>query len=89
MSGNRATVQCDITTLDLLQLYLLLLICPFSLFSFYFLLFLFLKGFRQVLPGVADMIPEVQIEGTFPDGTKLVILLRTLQQFIERIHNSI
>ncbi|KAL4221785.1 Urease [Mactra antiquata] len=29
-------------------------------------------GFRQVLPGVADMIGEVQVEGTFPDGTKLV-----------------
>ncbi|XP_052804290.1 urease subunit alpha-like [Mya arenaria] len=31
-----------------------------------------LLGFRQVLPGVADMIGEVQVEGTFPDGTKLV-----------------
>jgi len=29
-------------------------------------------GRRQVQPGVAAMIPEVQIEGTFPDGTKLV-----------------
>lgn len=29
-------------------------------------------GLRQVLPGVATMIHEVQIEGTFPDGTKLV-----------------
>jgi urease subunit gamma len=27
---------------------------------------------EQVLPGVAEMIPEIQIEGTFPDGTKLV-----------------
>lgn len=26
----------------------------------------------QVMPGVAEMIPEVQIEATFPDGTKLV-----------------
>ena len=25
-----------------------------------------------VMEGVADMIPEIQIEGTFPDGTKLV-----------------
>jgi urease gamma subunit len=24
------------------------------------------------MPGVAEMIPELQIEGTFPDGTKLV-----------------
>jgi urease subunit gamma/beta len=29
-------------------------------------------GRRQVLPGVPDMIAEVQVEGTFPDGTKLV-----------------
>jgi urease subunit gamma len=26
----------------------------------------------QVMDGVADMIPEVQVEATFPDGTKLV-----------------
>jgi len=26
----------------------------------------------QVMPGVADMIHDVQIEATFPDGTKLV-----------------
>jgi urease gamma subunit len=25
-----------------------------------------------VMDGVADMIPEIQVEGTFPDGTKLV-----------------
>ena len=29
-------------------------------------------GTRQVLPGVPEMIHEVQIEATFPDGTKLV-----------------
>ena len=29
-------------------------------------------GRRQVLPGVASMIHEVQVEGTFPDGTKLL-----------------
>jgi urease subunit gamma len=27
---------------------------------------------QDVMPGVAEMIPELQIEGTFPDGTKLV-----------------
>jgi len=27
---------------------------------------------RDVMPGVPEMIPEVQVEGTFPDGTKLV-----------------
>ena len=26
----------------------------------------------DVMPGVPEMIPEVQIEATFPDGTKLV-----------------
>lgn len=29
-------------------------------------------GRREVLEGVAEMISEVQLEGTFPDGTKLV-----------------
>ena len=27
---------------------------------------------EQVMDGVAEMIHEVQVEGTFPDGTKLV-----------------
>jgi len=31
-----------------------------------------LLGTTDVLPGIADMVHEVQIEGTFPDGTKLV-----------------
>src|SRR5918993_1516443 len=31
-----------------------------------------LLGRADVLDGVADMIDEVQVEGTFPDGTKLV-----------------
>jgi len=31
-----------------------------------------LLGRRQVMAGVPDMIAEVQVEGTFPDGTKLV-----------------
>jgi urease subunit gamma len=26
----------------------------------------------QVMDGVADMIPDIQVEATFPDGTKLV-----------------
>ncbi len=29
-------------------------------------------GFNQVMPGVAAMIYDVQVEGTFPDGSKLV-----------------
>jgi len=27
---------------------------------------------EQVMEGVAEMIPDIQIEATFPDGTKLV-----------------
>jgi urease subunit gamma len=27
---------------------------------------------EEVMDGVADMIPEIQVEATFPDGTKLV-----------------
>lgn len=27
---------------------------------------------KDVMPGVPEMIPEFQVEGTFPDGTKLV-----------------
>jgi urease subunit gamma/beta len=29
-------------------------------------------GRRDVMPGVPEMIADVQVEGTFPDGTKLV-----------------
>jgi urease subunit gamma/beta len=29
-------------------------------------------GLQDCMPGVADMAREVQVEGTFPDGTKLV-----------------
>ena len=29
-------------------------------------------GVDDVMDGVAAMIPEIQVEGTFPDGTKLV-----------------
>ena len=31
-----------------------------------------LLGIADVLDGIADMLDEVQVEGTFPDGTKLV-----------------
>lgn len=31
-----------------------------------------LLGRRQTMPGVPEMIHDVQVEGTFPDGTKLV-----------------
>lgn len=29
-------------------------------------------GRAQVMEGIAEMLPDVQIEATFPDGTKLV-----------------
>jgi urease subunit gamma len=29
-------------------------------------------GRQDVLDGVAEMIPDIQVEATFPDGTKLV-----------------
>ena len=29
-------------------------------------------GRGQVMDGIAEMIPDVQVEATFPDGTKLV-----------------
>ncbi len=31
-----------------------------------------LLGRDEVMEGVAEMIPEIQVEATFPDGTKLV-----------------
>ena len=30
------------------------------------------NGRAQVMDGVADMLAEIQVEATFPDGTKLV-----------------
>lgn len=33
----------------------------------------------DVMPGVADMIHTVQVEGTFPDGTKLVTVHDPIQ----------
>jgi urease subunit gamma len=29
-------------------------------------------GRHQVMDGVAELIPDIQVEATFPDGTKLV-----------------
>ena len=31
-------------------------------------------GYRQVIPGVGDILDEVQVEGTFPDGSKLITI---------------
>src|SRR3974390_1845032 len=33
-----------------------------------------LLGRNQVMPGVSEMVQEVQVEGTFPDGSKLVTI---------------
>lgn len=42
-------------------------------------------GRRNVMPGVAELIHEVQVEGTFPDGTKLV----TVHQPIAAEHGDL
>jgi urease subunit gamma/beta len=39
-----------------------------------------LLGKREVLPGVAGMVGEIHIEGTFPDGTKLVAVRSPITQ---------
>lgn len=39
-----------------------------------------LLGTRQVLPGVETMLSEVQVEGTFEDGTKLVTVHHPIEQ---------
>jgi urease gamma subunit len=33
----------------------------------------------DVMPGIAEMIDEIQVEATFPDGTKLVTLHRPIR----------
>ena len=35
-------------------------------------------GMEDVLPGVSELLAEVQVEGTFPDGTKLVTVHRPI-----------
>jgi urease beta subunit/urease gamma subunit len=44
-----------------------------------------LLGRRQVMPGIAGLVGEVQVEGTFPDGSKLV----TVHQPICREHGDL
>ena len=36
-------------------------------------------GADAVMEGVAEMIGEIQVEGTFPDGTKLVTIHRPIR----------
>lgn len=38
----------------------------------------FLKR-TQVMEGIAEMIPDIQVEATFPDGTKLVTVHQPIQ----------
>jgi urease subunit gamma/beta len=38
-----------------------------------------LLGVDDVMEGVAELIPEVQVEATFPDGTKLVTVHQPIQ----------
>ena len=34
---------------------------------------------QEVMEGVAEMIPDIQVEATFPDGTKLVTVHQPIQ----------
>ena len=38
----------------------------------------------QVMDGVAEMVDEVQVEATFPDGTKLVTVHEPLQEALKK-----
>jgi urease subunit gamma/beta len=38
----------------------------------------------DVLPGIADMLPMLQVEGSFPDGTKLITVHDPLRPGIEK-----
>src|SRR4029077_16352816 len=40
----------------------------------------------QVMEGIAEMIPEMQVEATFPDGTKLVSVHNPIR---EGAHNAL
>ncbi len=39
----------------------------------------------DVMPGVADMMPVIQVEGTFPDGTKLVTVHEPIRPGKKRV----
>jgi len=36
-------------------------------------------GREDVMDGVAELIPDIQVEATFPDGTKLVTVHQPIQ----------
>jgi urease subunit gamma len=39
-----------------------------------------LLSHNDVMEGVADMVPEVQVEATFPDGSKLVTVHHPIRE---------
>ncbi len=39
----------------------------------------------DVMPGVADLLPVLQVEGTFPDGTKLVTVHQPIRPGLEAL----
>ena len=39
---------------------------------------------NQVMDGVAELVDEVQIEATFPDGTKLVTVHEPIQEALNK-----
>jgi len=43
----------------------------------------------DVMPGVAEMMPMLQVEGTFPDGTKLITVHEPIRPGFESINNDI
>src|SRR5678809_152546 len=42
-------------------------------------------GRDDVMEGVAEMIPDIQVEATFPDGTKLVTVHNPIPQETRRL----
>ena len=55
------------------------IICDWLLSGTLFFLFLQILTKDDVMEGVADMLGEVQVEATFPDGTKLVTVHNPIQ----------
>jgi urease subunit gamma/beta len=43
----------------------------------------------DVMPGVAEMVPEVQVEATFPDGTKLVTVHQPIPATQQKVPGEI
>ena len=43
----------------------------------------------DVMPGVADMMPMLQVEGTFPDGTKLITVHEPIRPGSKKIEQSV